>query len=327
MSEFEKTVKTLPFVPGKSVWSVWSAQFLARAYNKGTRDILLGNEVPPAESVVISDTEVDKLRLRRANTQAYQDLMLCFSDVVNFTLIKSSISTNLPNGDATAAWKKLMNKHEPSTTANKSTLIQKFYDSKLTKVDKDPDEWIAKLELIQAKLGVMKHVITEEQLMVHIIHSIFVSEYDGILDQLQNEFDAGNKVDLNIIKDRLRNKFNRIKRKNKSYKDEDNDDSEEEEANETALYAGGKKFKGQCSHCGKWGHKSVDCRDKKNNKTAFGNESKTTNTNENKSKFPFNCYNCGKKGHRASDCRNKRKGNNENSSENANAAKDNGNKN
>lgn len=327
--EIEKTVKTLPFIPGKSVWSVWSAQFLARAFNKGSRDVLLGNEVPPTESAVISDTDVnkdEKLRKRKANTQAYQDLMLCFSDIVNFTLIKSSMTTSLPNGDAAMAWKKLMNKHEPSTTANKSTLIQKFYDSKLTKAEKDPDEWIAKLELIQAKLAVMKHTITDDQLMVHIIHSIYVSEYDGILDQLQTEFDSatGTKPDLNAVKDCLRNKYNRIKRKFKNHKEED-DDSEEEESNETALYAGGKKFKGQCTHCGIWGHKSVDCRDKKSDKPTYG---ENKNTSEGKTRFPFKCYNCGKVGHRASKRRNKKKNyNNKNVSESANTAKDSGNKN
>lgn len=303
--EIERTVKTLPFIPGKSNWSVWSSQFLARAFSKGSRDVLLGNEVPPDESEVIMETDPhreEKLRKRKANTQAYQDLMLCFSDLVNFTLIKSSITVQLPNGDAALAWKKLMNKHEPTTTANKSTLIQKFYDSKLTKVEKDPDEWISKLELLQAKLMVMNHEITDDQLVVHVIHSVYPNEYDAIMDQLQNEFDFGSeKPNLNTVKDRLRNKFNRIKRKNKSTKD--GDDSDDEETEESALYAGG-KYKGQCTHCGKWGHKAVDCRDK--------NKPKSTNTDTktddgNKPRFSGKCYYCGKMGHRSSECRKKEK--------------------
>ena len=322
--EIEKTVKTIPFIPGKSIWSVWSAQFLARAYNKGCRDILLGTETPPNESSVILDTDTnkeEKLRKRKANTQAYQDLMLSFSDIVNFTLIKSSITTDLPNGSAALAWKKLMNKHEPTTTANKSTMIQKFYESKLTKVDKDPDEWISKLELLQAKLGVMKHTITDDQLIVHIIHSVQLKEYDAIMDQLQNEFDTGTaKPDLNAVKDRLRNKFNRMKRNIKGKSD--SDDSDDETNEESALYAGNKKFKGQCTHCGKWGHKSVDCFDKK------GNKGKSYDSN--KPKFNGKCYYCNKIGHRASDCFKKKKDNGENKedkeSENANAAKENNNK-
>jgi hypothetical protein len=112
--EIEKTVKTLPFVPGKTVWRIWSTQFLARAHAKGYRDVLLGTETPVAESVTILDTDADKdekVRIRKANVSAYNELLLCFSDIVNFTLIQSSVTTALPNGNATLAWDKLKNKH------------------------------------------------------------------------------------------------------------------------------------------------------------------------------------------------------------------------
>jgi hypothetical protein len=35
-------------------------------------------------------------------------------------------------------------------------------------------------------------------------------------------------------------------------------------------FAGKSKFKGRCLHCEKWGHKSVDCRDKISNANKFG---------------------------------------------------------
>ena len=68
---------------------------------------------------------------------------------------------------------------------------------------------------------------------------------------------------------------------------------------ETALFAGG--FKGRCHNCGKYGHKSVDCNDKKDNS---GGDSKkgTSNGNGSGSGFKGKCFKCNEYGHKACDC-------------------------
>jgi hypothetical protein len=54
--ETEERMKLLPFDPKKSVWRVWSKQFLARAHVKGFKEVLLGTVKP------MSDSEFESLR-------------------------------------------------------------------------------------------------------------------------------------------------------------------------------------------------------------------------------------------------------------------------
>ena len=91
------------------------------------------------------------------------------------------------------------------------------------------------------------------------------------------------------VKERLRSKYNKLKVKlNLS-------DKEDEEGEEKALAARFKKqFKGRCQKCGKWGHKSADCRGK--------TEEGENKNKEQKPKFKGDCHYCGKTGHRAADC-------------------------
>ena len=79
---------------------------------------------------------------------------------------------------------------------------------------------------------------------------------------------------------------------------------------ETALAA---MFNGNCHSCGKFGHRSKDCPDKKAkggndngnggsnniNNNSGGNQS---NKNSGKPKFNGNCNICGKFGHKGADC-------------------------
>jgi hypothetical protein len=87
---------------------------------------------------------------------------------------------------------------------------------------------------------------------------------------------------------------------------EGNDDDEEKEERALTMKA---KFKGQCTHCGKWGHKSLDCRDKKKKEEAnfVQNEKGHSIQNTDGSrKFIGECFYCHKIGHRMADCRKKK---------------------
>ena len=57
-----------------------------------------------------------------------------------------------------------------------------------------------------------------------------------------------------------------------------------------------KGFKGTCNHCGTYGHKGVDCFQRKKNEDG----AKPT---ESQSKFGGQCWICRKSGHRESECR------------------------
>jgi hypothetical protein len=52
----ERKSKILPFNPKKTIWRIWSKQFLQRANERGYRDILVGTKK------VVSDTEFSTLK-------------------------------------------------------------------------------------------------------------------------------------------------------------------------------------------------------------------------------------------------------------------------
>ena len=185
--------------------------------------------------------------------------------MVNFGLVKDACTDNFADGDSSVAWKNLCNKHDPMTTSNVVTLKAKFNSSKLTNPRKDPDEWIANLEVFPRKLTSMGHGVSDMDMMIHIINNL-PKDYDAITDQLEIELDGkfGYTLDISNIREWLRNKFNKIKRR-LNVKDKYDLEGEDDEREEKAVSASIKKdFKGCCSHCGKWGHRGSDCRDKKN---------------------------------------------------------------
>jgi Reverse transcriptase (RNA-dependent DNA polymerase)/gag-polypeptide of LTR copia-type len=163
------------------------------------------------------------------------------------------------------------------------------------------------LEVIRRQLKNMGNVITEEDMMIHIINNL-PQEYDAITDQLEVELDSKKGYQLSVpkIKERLRNKFNKMKKRIGKEPNKDHDYDEEKEERALTMKA---KFKGQCTHFGKWGHKSSDCRDKKKNEEAnFVQNEKghsTQNTDESR-KFIGECFYCHKMGHRMADCRKKK---------------------
>jgi hypothetical protein len=102
-------------------------------------------------------------------------------------------------------------------------LKQKFNTSKLGSAKKDPDEWIAGLELIRRKLKNMGHPISDMDMMIHVINNL-PKEYDAITDQLENEID-NKTLDMGDVRQRLRSKYNKMKIRYS--KDTDDDNSKE----------------------------------------------------------------------------------------------------
>ncbi len=309
-SDIEKRISIVQFTKDTK-WHIWSEQFLARADYRGYDRILNGQAKPPDESDPTTDK--DALKLRIANKRAYSDLLLSFNDEVNFGIVSEAKTTELDKGDAYLAWKNLKNKHEPSTTANKVSLKAKFTNSKMTG-NRDPDDWITELERLRQKLKILKHEITDDDLMIHIINNIGPT-YSNIADQMETDMDKGN-LDINDVKNRLRAKYNRLN----TFKIK-----EQKKPEESALLGYSKQYKGRCNKCGKWGHKGADChantskftpgnntyikRYDNSNQNSYRNEHANNVVNNghqgNSSSTYFDgiCNYCKKRGHKISDCR------------------------
>ncbi|EED87033.1 predicted protein, partial [Thalassiosira pseudonana CCMP1335] len=88
---------------------------------------------------------------------------------------------------------------------------------------------------------------------------------------------------METVREKLNSRFERIT-KNAEAKEE-----------EKALAAFKKQYKGRCSNCGEYGHKSGDCSER--DKPSSGTGNKTEN------RFNGECHYCHKKGHKKEDCR------------------------
>ena len=176
-----KSIKVLLFTE-KSDWNIWSKKFLASAHIKGYKDILVKPKGEPMEVEEDDKAKEARLQIREMhNDNAYNDLIMSFDDAVNFALVDEAKSDEFPEGDAEKAWKNLLNRHEPSTTANEVQLKWKFHQSKLGGARNDPDVWIAGLEKMRQQLRNMKSTITDEDLIIHIVYNL-PREYEGIAD-------------------------------------------------------------------------------------------------------------------------------------------------
>ena len=82
------------------------------------------------------------------------------------------------------ASKNLVNRHDPKTTSNKLQLKLEFNSSKLGDSKKDPEVWIANLEVIWTKLRYMDYAISDEDMMIQIINNL-TKEYEVFTDQLE----------------------------------------------------------------------------------------------------------------------------------------------
>ncbi len=206
-AEVEKTVKIIPFT-SKSVWSVWSKQFLARAHLKGYKDVVVGKvKALKWDANIDMSTEAGKKQAlaRKANEAAYNDLLLSFEYVTNFHLVDQVVTGDLPDGDAAVAWKNLLARHEPSTAATKVRLKLEFNQSKLSDGKKDPEEWISKLEVLRIKLAYMGSVMSDEDMIIHFVNNL-PEEYEVVTDQLESDLNKNANLGLEEVKERLQSK-------------------------------------------------------------------------------------------------------------------------
>ena len=144
----EKTIRVLNFSGKHEDWDMWSKKFLAMAKRKKYRGVLVGTIKIPKEEGDLTDEGQKKAR--DANERAYSDLILSCSDDISFGLVDNAVTEDNPSGDASYAWKELVEHYDPDEGVVVAGLKNEFANSKI-KTEK-PEEWIQGLERIQAKL-------------------------------------------------------------------------------------------------------------------------------------------------------------------------------
>lgn len=299
MSSLEqKSIKVIEFTGKDKDWKIWSKKFLAQANRKGYKKLLTGAEVIPTESEYTAaaggSTDAEKLtvKLWQLNELAFEEILLSINGQtkqgkIAFNLVDNCSTAEQPEGNCKIAWERLVHKYAPKTAPSYIQLKKDFANSKLASVDTDPDEWMTDLECLRSEMNKVqipgKTDMSEVDLIIHILSNL-PEEYEVAVSELEEKLkNTSTPLSIETVREKLNSRYERMT-KNAEAKEE-----------EKALAAFKKQYKGRCSKCGEYGHKSADCSER-NKSSGAGNSS------ENK-KFDGECYYCGKKGHRKSECR------------------------
>ena len=128
-----EAIRIIKFNGTKEDWPVWEQKFLTRSKNKGYRNILNGKIKVPEDSKVINSTTdegKEELKARKANDDAYEDLILSIEGDtkegrVAFGIVKGCKTKELTDGDAYLAWTRLTNKYESKSIPSMLKLKKK----------------------------------------------------------------------------------------------------------------------------------------------------------------------------------------------------------
>ena len=274
-----RTIRILPFDGRNRNWDPWSEKTYAKAKRRGWKKLLVGAVKIPTESEyeqAVTDKNKEVILIGDLNEEAYEELVLCMDHTtdlgrVAFSLVKNSKSADYPEGNCKIAWDRLMAKYAPKTAPSLLKLKKKFANSRLVDLEKNPDEWITELEGFRTDMEDIHIATTMSDLdfLIHVLNNL-PDKYDVVLDGMEErlmlEDSDPKKLTIGDMRDKLNNRFERLKGRLNNAKEKD----------DVALYA---NFKGNCTKCGKQGHKGTGC---PNNRIV--------------------CWHCGKGGHIRSNC-------------------------
>jgi hypothetical protein len=121
-------------------------------------------------------------------------------------VIKRSVSTVYPEGDATLAWLALADRYEPKNAVDQQTLMTELFTSTLENGSKDPEVWIVELQRMQTKVNAMGATVSDNMVKGHIL-SRLPPEYDHVADNLASQESKTVASVSSILKD----KYERLK--------------------------------------------------------------------------------------------------------------------
>jgi gag-polypeptide of LTR copia-type len=219
----------------------------------GYKSVLLGIEERPKD-----DKSKDFEEYIKNNNMAFADLMMACEDDVCFDLINNSRTQELPDGDSRLAWAELRSKFEPTTAMSLIALKREFTLCCLADSSSDLDIWIRELERIRRRLIAMGHLISNVDLIIHILNNL-PEDYENLIENLESEIESGN-MDLDKLKSRLRAKYTRLLEK------DDKPSKRNAKVDKVFVSKENGSFKGACQNCGEYGHKVANCKKKASKK-------------------------------------------------------------
>ena len=315
--EATKTIKVILFSGHPQHFKIWMKKMMASANRRGFGVILSGKTKCPTwteyEAALAATTQdaaqKDTIKRMDLNELAYEELLLSIdtsteAGQVAFELVANCELSGSETGDAYTAMQRLINKYQPKTTTSYIQLKKDFDCLRLESVEDDPDEFITKLEGKRNELNRVKITgkseITEVDLVLQVLTNL-PEEYEVAISALESRMnDPTTTVTISDVRDSLNTRFSRMKQQN-SRESLENKYEKALAALEISKKAHrrskpySKQYKGRCTKCGKYGHKSSDCKEDQRNT----DDGMTTGRGP--------CFNCGKYGHHANECKSRNK--------------------
>ena len=150
MTDYMKGVKIIKFDPEKDDYKVWADQFKAVAYLAGFGDVFELDYHKIPKSTNMDDKDKD---LKEKCKKAFHILMLSVSagkeKKAAWRIVNSAKCDGWDYGNPVLGWNRLEAHYKPTTSRDSTAMSKKFHTSKLTTMNRDPEEWISELEEMQ----------------------------------------------------------------------------------------------------------------------------------------------------------------------------------
>ena len=192
-------------------------------------------------------------------------------------------------GDPAKAWKILQEKYcATDAEENYPDLAESLAACNLNGIQRDPELWFNDLDHLNNRIGKIneKYRLDDLQLKSHMMNSMS-SNYASVITKFRGELA---ETPLRKLQKEVVLQYKQLA------KESEKNGKSESVLTATTSRNSFKKFKGNCKHCGKIGHKKAECR------SFLKTDSDSKKGSESKNKSDVTCYNCQEKGHYANKC-------------------------
>jgi hypothetical protein len=246
----EKTIRVIQFHGDKTQWRKWSTKHLILAHKKGHKETLTtkDKDLPDKEDELSKDETIlaKETKALAKNAAAYSDLVMALEDETSFEIVINATTKEYPSGLARLVWTRLEDEYEPKDRLSRIELRNMLMNVTMDDTNTNPESLFMSLRHVQHRYERNGQKLEEDDLITQAMR-VAPTEYRSVISAKLSE--KGDNMTLEDLRKCMR-EFYRMK--------ELKEDTEEK-GNETALVV----FKGLCRTCGKQGHKSYQCPDKK----------------------------------------------------------------